>query len=87
MGYMKVVEGDFSGLEILFFLAVGESWGPGSHVISWPTVQRNRWPGVVPTSVTMEGQWMELCQAQNGPGIFVSPVLFSRGIVSGTWLL
>lgn len=27
MGYIKVVEGDFSGLEILFFLAVGGELG------------------------------------------------------------
>lgn len=36
---------------------------------------------MVSTSVTTEDQRMELWQAQKGPSIFVSPVLFHRAFL------
>lgn len=68
---------DFSGLKLVFFPAVREGGGLG--VVLYPGHHFKGSNGLAWfPPVTTEGQWMELWQAQKGPSIFVSPVLFHR---------
>lgn len=86
MGCMKVVEGDFSGLEILFFPAVrrGGGWEP-CYILASSSKQQVAWHG---SHLCHHGGSVDGALAgTKGPQIFVSPVLFYRGILSGMWLL